>query len=580
MLDREFMPRSQCLKREEPFGLCPFLVVTPIHWMGSIDDDKIVSYKWTQDKGPSIPLPAMNTPILTLDNMVAGTYVFSVLVTDNGGLTSSASARVEVETERDDPPKAHINECGSKEHSGSLTIRLPRAEVSLCGNGSLDDKGIVSYNWFRVDKLSGKLSVDLAGSTTSILTLRNIQANERFGPYEFQLDVKDTKGQKDSARISIFVNKAENLPPVADAGGNHTLILPESAIVLDGNAKDDGSIISYLWTQVEGPTKVSLVNADKAKATASGFIEGVYHFVLTVVDDGGLNATASAYISVERSKNEPPVARASNITVRLPTAIAVLNASLSTDDAGIVAFHWQPFDEVPASMIALDGSEHRAVMFLIGIVEGTHLYNLTVFDQQKASDSTIVQLIVMKGEEEIESVEILMNKDVKEWTYRLLRKLQDRIEASLAGSIEESDSVMVHFTRFEELAQDGRLRAVFWARTRSKPDCKLNCSGHGKCNDATKQCECDSFWMGNIFAYLLAGFKYEDCGTLLFEANQMMWKRKPIVCEMRVTNCSKYQKVDALCKNGNAPLRRRMARLVQRASSNLTFKYDNNLQDH
>ncbi|VDK61071.1 unnamed protein product [Cylicostephanus goldi] len=47
---------------------------------GSIDDDKIVSYKWTQDKGPSIPLPAMNTPILTLDNMVAGKYVFSILL--------------------------------------------------------------------------------------------------------------------------------------------------------------------------------------------------------------------------------------------------------------------------------------------------------------------------------------------------------------------------------------------------------------------------------------------------------------------------------------------------------------------
>ncbi|KAK5986524.1 hypothetical protein GCK32_015474 [Trichostrongylus colubriformis] len=43
---------------------------------GSVDDDKIVAYKWTQDKGPSIPLGAMNTPILTLDNMVAGTYVF------------------------------------------------------------------------------------------------------------------------------------------------------------------------------------------------------------------------------------------------------------------------------------------------------------------------------------------------------------------------------------------------------------------------------------------------------------------------------------------------------------------------
>lgn len=105
-------------------------------------------------------------------------------------------------------------------------------------------------------------------------------------------------------------------------------------------------------------------------------------------------------------------------------------------------------------------------MFVTGLVEGTHLYNLTVSDQQKASDSIVVQLTVTRGknlgetsfwfteylrllllevvalilgisgEEETESVEILMNKDIKEWTYRLRRKLQDRIEASLAGSIE------------------------------------------------------------------------------------------------------------------------------------------------
>nr|CDJ96805.1 dyslexia-associated protein KIAA0319-like [Haemonchus contortus] len=523
---------------------------------GSVDDDKIVAYKWTQDKGPSIPLGAMNTPILNLDNMVAGSYVFSVQVTDSGGLTSSTSARVEIEAERDDPPKAHINECGSKEHTGSLTVRLPLPELNLCGNNSIDDKGIVSYNWFRVDKLSEKLSVDTAGSTTSILTLRNIQANERLGPYEFQLDVTDTKGQKDSTRISIFVNKAENFPPVADAGGNLTVILPETSVVLNGNAKDDGSIVSYNWTQIDGPSRVSLVNADKAKATASGLQEGVYHFLLTVVDDGGLNGTASAYISVERGKNEPPIARAPNVTVRLPTSVAVLNASSSSDDAGIVSFHWQPLDNVPASMIALDGTENTQIMFVTGLVKGTHVYNLTVYDQQKSTDSILVHLTVVEGDEELESVEILLKKSIEEWTYRLRRKLRDRIEASLAGSIEESDSVDVHFTKFEKLPQDGRLRAVFWAKSHSKQDenmrhrrlvpissgvvvkaeravailrqettmlsdfqistiqtlyCKLNCSGHGKCNDATKLCECDSFWMGNIFAYAMAGFRNEDC---------------------------------------------------------------------
>ncbi|KAK6014941.1 hypothetical protein OSTOST_19664, partial [Ostertagia ostertagi] len=158
-----------------------------------------------------------------------------------------------------------------------------------------------------------------------------------------------------------------------------------------------------------------------------------------------------------------------------------------------------------------------------------------------------------------------VEKSIEEWTYRLRRKLRDRIEASLAGSIEESDSVVVHFTRFEKMPLDGRLRAVFWAKSHSKQGsqikslatdqrmrherslisnseiivsaeravsilrqettmlsdfqisviqtlyCKLNCSGHGKCNDATKQCECDNFWMGNVFAYAFAGFRNEDC---------------------------------------------------------------------
>lgn len=521
---------------------------------GSIDDDMIVSYKWTQDEGPSIPIQAIDTPVLTLDNMVVGNYVFSVVVTDSGGLTSSTSARVQIEAERDDPPKAHINECGSKEHSGSITVRLPLSELSLCGNGSVDDKGIVSYNWFRVDKLAERLSIDTAGSTTNVLTLRNMQANERFGPYEFQLEVEDTKGQKNSAHISVFVNKPLNLPPAVSINGNRTVILPESAIVLEGNVKDDGSIVSYMWTQNDGPSKASLVNADKAKATASDLKEGVYSFELVVVDDGGLNGTASTFVSVEQSKNEHPVARASNLTVHLPTAIAILNATSSTDDAGIMTFSWKPLDDVPACMIPLDGSENRAVMFITGLVKGSHFYNLTVTDQQKASDSILVKLTVAAGEEEMESVEILMTKDITEWTFRLRRKLQDRIEASLAGSIEESDAVAVHFTKFELLAQDGRLWAVFYARSYLRKDqrvqreqlsnsgtvvnaqrvvsilrkettmlsefhisavqtlyCKLDCSGHGKCNDVTKHCECDSFWMGNVFAYFIAGFITEDC---------------------------------------------------------------------
>lgn len=34
------------------------------------------------------------------------------------------------------------------------------------------------------------------------------------------------------------------------AGGNQTIQLPVDSMVLDGNVKDDGQIVSYLWTQI------------------------------------------------------------------------------------------------------------------------------------------------------------------------------------------------------------------------------------------------------------------------------------------------------------------------------------------
>lgn len=164
--------------------------------------------------------------------------------------------------ERDDPPKSRITLCGSPD-TGSVSVRLPQEQLLLCGNASTDDKGIESYNWFRVDNFAGQLPVDVAGSSSSVLVLTNIQENEHFGPYEFQLDVADTKGQKDSSKILIFVNKAANLVPgeqpekrpisclEVDAGGNQTLILPQSSLILNGNVKDDGSIVSSQWEQLQ-----------------------------------------------------------------------------------------------------------------------------------------------------------------------------------------------------------------------------------------------------------------------------------------------------------------------------------------
>jgi hypothetical protein len=45
----------------------------------------------------------------------------------------------------------------------------------------------------------------------------------------------------------------QNVPPVANAGPDHNITLPESSVVLYGSGNDtDGSITSYSWVQVEG----------------------------------------------------------------------------------------------------------------------------------------------------------------------------------------------------------------------------------------------------------------------------------------------------------------------------------------
>lgn len=46
-----------------------------------------------------------------------------------------------------------------------------------------------------------------------MLSLTNLQANDKVGPYAFRLEVKDGKGQNDSTTIDILVNKAVNKAP-------------------------------------------------------------------------------------------------------------------------------------------------------------------------------------------------------------------------------------------------------------------------------------------------------------------------------------------------------------------------------
>ncbi|CAJ0920934.1 unnamed protein product, partial [Mesorhabditis belari] len=402
---------------------------------GSLVSATPASFEWVQVSGPTVALSATNTPSLKIERLAQGVYKFRVTVSDTEGRSDSTTVTVNVKEERDDPPKAHITECGTGTATGMVSVRLPLNHIHLCANSSQDDKGIVEYRWYRVDSFTHELTVDIDGSSSNVLELRNLQATEQLGAYEFALDVVDGKHQKDSTKVSVFVHAAHNLPPEPNGGGNRTVILPESSLVLEGNAKDDGVIKAFNWTQISGPSTISIVNANQAKATISKLILGDYIFQFSVTDDGGLEAHDIVKVSVIRGENKPPIALAENVTVSLPISVVKLDGSASHDDAGIVAYRWTPDDDTPAILELLDGSQNTPVLLVGGLVEGIFKFNFSVRDQQEEKDEKWVWLHVEKGEAERESVELLIRQSVERFSYLQKSKLENRIAAILSSGV-------------------------------------------------------------------------------------------------------------------------------------------------
>ncbi|KAM4794999.1 dyslexia-associated protein KIAA0319-like protein homolog isoform 1-T2 [Rhinophrynus dorsalis] len=160
----------------------------------STDDQKIIFYQWEKTRGPDgVKIANANTSIATVTGLQVGNYEFTLTVKDERDLQSQSTVSVIVKEEINKPPVAKI--------AGNVVITLPTNTAELDGSKSLDDKGIISYQWER-DEGSPAAGEVLNGSDRhSVLFLSNLVE----GIYTFHLKVIDAKGESDSDRATVEV---------------------------------------------------------------------------------------------------------------------------------------------------------------------------------------------------------------------------------------------------------------------------------------------------------------------------------------------------------------------------------------
>ncbi|XP_063227382.1 dyslexia-associated protein KIAA0319-like protein isoform X2 [Bacillus rossius redtenbacheri] len=482
----------------------------------SRDDDRVVGWRWELQQGPLGYQPRLvDVATLQLDNLVVpGNYTFKLTVEDSDHATNSTTANITVLKVPDYPPEANAGQ--------DVLVYLPRNNLTLNGNLSTDDRGIASWEWTKSPSDQDK-AVDMQNTRTPYLQLSNLEK----GMYTFVLKVTDTSGQSSSAEVHVFVQLPTNQPPVADAGEDGLVSLPQTWVQLNGSrSHDDIKIAAWQWQQLSGPSKVSFSPANSSITNVTELTKGEYKFQLTVTDDSGNKATDTVTITVTQNQNARPKADAGgDQTISLPVSVVLLNGSRSSDDLGIVKWEWTREGASLAMGTVLGVSRSSPVLMLTDVVPGRYVFRLRVTDDQGLSDDDVVSIFIKPDPQLLQLVELTLNVEAA----RLTRAQLDSLVLKLSLLLREDAGVQVRALRPED--RTGRAVLVFLvarrrevlpgpavvARLREKlardsgllelgvagvrtAVCQNNCSGHGVCDQATRQCLCEAFWMQDLIS--------------------------------------------------------------------------------
>ncbi len=343
----------------------------------SADNVTIVYYLWTQVSGPSNAIISIPSgPKAKLIGLTTGVYKFQLKCTDDGWLSDSAIVTITVNNSGAQPPVASAG--------ADQVITLPANSVTLLGSGSEVGGTIASFTWSQV---SGPSTATFGSSGLAQTTANNLIQ----GVYKFKLTVKDALGVTVSATVQVTVNPAVG-PPVADAGTDQIITLPTSSGTLTGSGSEvNGTIASYAWSQVSGPSTATIAAAGQPQTGVSNLVQGVYRFQLKVTDNAGVSGTATVQVTVNPAVGPPVADAGTNQTITLPNSSVTLTGSGSEVNGAIASYAWSQVSGPSTATIAAAGQPQTGVS---NLVQGVYRFQLKVTDNAGVSATATVQVTV------------------------------------------------------------------------------------------------------------------------------------------------------------------------------------------
>ncbi len=148
----------------------------------------------------------------------------------------------------------------------------------------------------------------------------------------------------------------------------------------------------YKWIKISGPSSYNIVNASLPSTQVTGLVEGVYQFELTVTDNDDATDNDIMRITVNPAPNQAPNANAgSDKTIILPANTASLSGSGSDADGTVTIYKWTKISGPSAYNIVNASS---SVTQVTGLVQGVYQFELTVTDNNGATDNDVMRITV------------------------------------------------------------------------------------------------------------------------------------------------------------------------------------------